>query len=229
VLTSKSEFCNNYESNVMVGGRDDRGEFQDAREIFNWERIYMSKKEKSIGDLGERTFFEACNKWGCECLRIHQEPEHLSSEMYSKLEKRPDFIVNIPNVGPLFVDVKVRKLKKKDDGPLQNEYYFTDNHETFSRAQNFQNHLKVNTWFAFIENKIGDDIDGDIIYLCPISRMEKFIPAQFYGDHSNWGYVSIPRKCTNRCEEQITLGDPCHNCRNKVCERVREAYPDNKA
>jgi hypothetical protein len=184
----------------------------------------MLSKEAVLGERGERAFLEFCNRWGFECLQINQEQEKLSTEMYNNYEKRPDFYVNIPDIGPLFVEVKVREQNKmRESGPLSKHFAFKEQHESFTRIQNFQKRMTVSTWYAFLDNRNGE-IDESAVFLCPVSRMEKFIPSHSKGNFSKWPYITIPKKCMNQCDDMINLGNPCRDCREKICVSITKYH-----
>jgi len=170
------------------------------------------------GERGERAFANLCNKWKCEYLHIRQDKDGLSSEMFLNYEKRPDFFVNIPDIAPIFVEVKVKPIgRKKESGPLSKEPAFGEEHAPFLRTKNFQSKVGIATWYAFIENT-GKGLDETIAYLSPVSRLEKQIHPNRLGDFKGWPIIWTPRKCMNRCADHLDLSNLCIKCIDRICE-----------
>lgn len=176
----------------------------------------MSKWEED-GRKGEEVFANLCNKWKCEYLHIRQERDELSSEMFRNSEKRPDFLVNVPDVAPIFIEVKVRQQgRARLSGPKSKLPAFGEDREQFARIRNFERKVRMSTWYAFIE-KSGDRIDETVAYLCPVARMERQIPLQVK-DNPKWSIIWTPRKCMNRCDRTLDLTDMCIDCPDRICE-----------
>jgi hypothetical protein len=95
------------------------------------------------GRKGEEIFARLCDKWRCEYLHIGQEKDQLSSEMFRNNEKRPDFLVNIPNIAPIFVEVKVRSIGQlRQEGDLSGYLAFSEDTASFRRIQNFERQMR---------------------------------------------------------------------------------------
>lgn len=173
------------------------------------------------GRKGEEIFARLCDKWRCEYLHIGQEKDQLSSEMFRNNEKRPDFLVNIPNIAPIFVEVKVRSIGQlRQEGDLSGYLAFSEDTASFRRIQNFERQMKISTWYAFIEKTNGTINETDV-YLCPLFRMEKMIPPRVRDNPSiPWPFMLISKGCTNRCSSNMDLTDLCLSCRDRVCERL---------
>lgn len=173
------------------------------------------------GDEGEMAFSKLCDNWKCEYLRIGQDPEELSSEMFRNYVKRPDFLVNISNVAPIFVEVKVRQIRSvpvEAEGTKRQLQGYGEDHAKFTRTRNLQEKLRISTWYAFMDKtRVG--IDRDLAYMIPVSRLEKWIPREKEGDFANWPYVAAPRQCMNKCDKAIDLSDRCFGCSSKICRR----------
>lgn len=172
------------------------------------------------GINGERAFANLCNQWKCEYLHIRQDKDGLSSEMFKHYEKRPDFLVNIPDVAPVFVEVKAYT-----PGPLGHAGWkaqlqtFRENHEKFSRIQNFERKIRMSTWYAFFA-KSKFHLEESKVYLCPVSRMEKWIPRNMTGDFGRWPYISVPIRCMNECSKaSFDISDKCLSCPDELCNR----------
>jgi len=140
--------------------------------------------------------------------------------MFRNYEKRPDFLVNVPDIAPIFVEVKVRSIgRKKLSGPLSKEPAFSEDHAPFLRIRNFQSKVGIATWYAFFE-KTNKGTDETVAYLCPVSRLEKQVKSDFLGNFENWPIIWIPRRCLNRCTNHLDLSNPCIRCQgqDRICE-----------
>lgn len=186
-----------------------------------WDMRARTMTIEEDGIEGEMAFAGLCDNWKCEYLRIGQSPEQLSSQMFRNYVKRPDFLVNVSNVAPIFVEVKVRQIKPVpiDAGATRKLLQgYGEDHAKFTRTRNLQEKLRISTWYAFIDKtRVG--IDKEMAYMIPVSRLEKWIPRDREGDFTNWPYVAAPRQCMNKCEKTIDLSDKCFGCSPKICRR----------
>jgi hypothetical protein len=172
------------------------------------------------GKRGEEVFARLCDKWRCEYLHIGQEKDQLSSEMFRNYEKRPDFLVNIPNIAPIFVEVKVRELGTlRKDGPFSGYPAFGEFRDGFDKILNFESKMKVSTWYAFIM-KTNGTIFETAAYMCPVSRMEKMIPKTVKDDPVRWPTLRISKECMNVCSDHLDFTDKCLICNHKICEAL---------
>jgi hypothetical protein len=180
------------------------------------------------GRKGEKIFADLCDDWQCEYLHIAQGKDQLSSEMFRNYEKRPDFLVNIPNIAPIFVEVKVRSIGPlRKVGNFAGHLAFNENTDSFMRIQNFEENMRMSTWYAFIE-KINGTINETVAYMCPVSRMEKMIPHGARDDPSTkWPNLWTPKECMNKCGESLELHDMCLKCRDRVCEKLDWGFLSN--
>lgn len=142
----------------------------------------------------------------------------MSSEIIKKLEKRPDFLVNISDVGPIFVEVKTKKPNyAKETVNFPKEAAFGVTRVEYDKMRRFEKSMGVNLWYAFIEDK-GSLIDQTTAYLCPASRIGKFIPSHSIEDPEKWPDLFVPMRCMNRCQDALNLSNICLVCKNKRCE-----------
>jgi len=175
---------------------------------------------EELGRKGEEAFSRLCNSWRCEYLHIGQDKDGLSSEMFRNYEKRPDFLVNIPDIAAIFVEVKTKELGKyRPQGPLSKYPAFMESHRSFSRIRNFESRVRVSTWYAFLP-RTRTGVDETLAYLCPISRIEKHIPKHARDDFLKWPDIWIPRDCMNQCSmsSPLDLTDKCLGCNLGICE-----------
>jgi len=171
------------------------------------------------GKIGEHAFARLCEKWHYEFLYIHQGLETLSSELFINKEKRPDFLVNISDVAPIFVEVKTKVpgYVKEDYGFPPREPAFGEEHERLDKMRNFERSMGLNVWYAFFEDK-GRVIDQTTVHLCPISRIEKFVPQHLIGNYNKWRDIWVPIKCMNRCQDCLDLTNKCNTCMERRCK-----------
>lgn len=104
--------------------------------------------------------------------------------------KRPDFLVNLPDMGILFFDVKCRQKK---GFPTSSRTYFQLFKSEIISLINLHEQLLVPVWIAFIDEFIVSD-DGTTkpeFYLMPISLMKKF-------------YDQLNENLTEREKEMLT-------------------------
>ena len=177
-----------------------------------------------LGILGENAFADICNKFGCEHLHIRQGPGvEYSDKMRETGQKRPDFLVNIPNLTSLFVDVKVRPaIPAGVASILSGEEAFSVDFKDFLKMKALENRMRISTWYAFIKKKNENEIYGSKIYLVPLSRVEKNIPSHIREkmlgkEEVKWDYIRIPFKCMNDWDTSIDLSDKCRGCPHNFC------------
>lgn len=123
------------------------------------------KREK--GDETEKRFKEWLDKHSIPYLYIKQDTESISSSIKRYFHgKRPDFMLLIPNLGFIFVDVKYKKLSKEYNSfPLDSKD--TKQLSSVQRSFNLQIWYSIsneeygfNTWFWIPVSKVLEE--GDI-------------------------------------------------------------------
>ena len=180
---------------------------------------------ESLGDMGERAFAKICDKFGYEYLHIRQEPDEYSSKMWQTGQKRPDFLVNIPDITSLFVDVKVRGEKRAGDKSeiLSNLPAFSVDISDFQRMKELESDIRISTWYAFFKMIDSSDIYRAQAYLIPLSQVEKHIPEPIrkrMQDESlkvKWE-IRIPFHCMNEWNSSTDLMDKCQGCSERYCK-----------
>jgi hypothetical protein len=182
----------------------------------------IETESKHLGNEGEKSFSSLCDKLGCGYLCIDQQINTYSSEMWRNSEKRPDFFVNIPDIAPLFMEVKASERRwSGTNGILAQTPAFGIFYREFERMQNFENQIGISTWYAFFEN-----FEGRIIpfkaHTIPLSRIEKQIPKMVLqelknGTRDDWS-IFIPWECMNEWNTEIELKNKCQGCTKKFCE-----------
>ncbi len=176
------------------------------------------------GNLGENAFIAICNNFGCEHLHIRQERgEEFSDKMRQTGQKRPDFLINIPDLTSLFVDVKVRPaISAGVNGVLSGEEAFSVDFYDFLKMKALESRMRMSTWIAFIKKKNENEIYGSTAYLVPLSRVEKNLPKHvrdklLSNEEVKWDYIRIPIKCMNEWDSIIDLRDKCQGCIKGFC------------
>jgi len=184
----------------------------------------MDSEERKMEDsiVGEKAFAKLCNSWNCEHLHIGQTVDEMSSAMFSSEEKRPDYLVNVPDLAPVFFEVKTYTPVRfeKDEWGLRH-MVFRENHEKFIQMKNFESGFGTRTWYAFIERS-KDHVEESFAYLVPLSRMEKWIPKAMQGDPVVWTHLVVPIRCMNKCSKgTLDMNDKCMGCTDQLCENVQ--------
>ncbi len=142
--------------------------------------------------------------------------------MWMNSEKRPDFFINIPDIAPIFIEVKTKeKGFAGKNGILANVTAFGVYYREFERMQNFENQIGISTWYAFFETFKGQVIPAKA-HSIPLSRIEKQIPQKVLaglreGTIDDWS-IFIPIKCMNEWSSEIDLKNKCKNCSEKYCD-----------
>ena len=71
----------------------------------------ITKENKENGNEAESKFKEWLEKHNIPYIYLQQDTQTISSAFKNKFSgKRPDFLILIPHIGFIFVDVKYRKL-----------------------------------------------------------------------------------------------------------------------
>lgn len=104
--------------------------------------------------------------------------------------KRPDFLVNLPDMGILFFDVKCRQKK---GFPTSSKTYFQLFKSEIIGLINLHEQLLVPVWVAFIDEFIvsDDSSTNPEFYLIPISLLKKY-------------YEGLVSNLTEREKEMLT-------------------------
>jgi hypothetical protein len=182
----------------------------------------LSENIERVGKQGEKAFADLCNRLDCEYLHITQDKEGFSSKMWRDFEKRPDFFVNIPDIAPIFVEVKTKEKGFAGlEGILASVPAFGIHCEELERMQNFENQVGISTWYAFFENHKDQTVPGKA-YTTPLSRIEKQIPKGVLmklkeGQRVDWT-IFVPVECMNEWGSEIDLKNKCKRCNLGYCK-----------
>jgi hypothetical protein len=186
----------------------------------------VEKQNESLGPKGEKAFSDLCNKFDCEFLHIRQGLDERSSKMWRTGQKRPDFLVNIPDITSLFVDVKVRERKTAgiQSKKLASIKAFSVDFSDFVKMKQMENRIRISTWYAFFEMRGESDLFDSPAYLTPLSRVEKQLPDLIRSkmiageDVINWPRIFVPVHCMNQWSSKIDLSDRCQGCVEQFCK-----------
>ena len=90
--------------------------------------------------------------------------------------KRPDFLVNLPDIGILFFDVKCRQ---KIGFPRKPSKYFQIFVKEAQGLINLHEQLLISVWIAFYDESNVDKESSDTFYLLPISLLKSYMKSLF--------------------------------------------------
>ena len=99
-----------------------------------------------MDNLAEEKFKEWLDKNNIPYWYIDQSLDSFSESLRDYFLKRPDFVILIPNIGLIFIDVKNKEQLEKYDK-------FTLNAEEVDNYLKVQNIFNIRTWFAISHEK----------------------------------------------------------------------------
>ena len=139
-------------------------------------------KADRIGDIAELKFKEWLDLHHIPYLYIQQDIETFSSALNKYFKgKRPDFMILLPNLGFIFVDVKNKKLNEKY------KTFTVDSNET-KKYSLLQRTFNLQIWYA-ISN---DEYDFKTWFWIPVSRiLEEGIP-KYTSSKSKTYFFAVP-------------------------------------
>ncbi|MBD3252661.1 hypothetical protein GF386_02950 [Candidatus Pacearchaeota archaeon] len=140
------------------------------------------RENKKKGKEAEINFREWLEKHNIPYLFLLQDTETLSRAFKKYFSgKRPDFLILIPNLGFIFVDVKYKKLNQGY------KTYPIDSEETKDYSS-LQRKFGLNIWYV-ISN---EDLDYKTWLWIPISKvLESGMPI-FKSSRSNMDFYAVP-------------------------------------
>ena len=120
---------------------------------------------------------------------------------------RPDFLVKIPSIGKIFIDVKCRKMFEVEMKEEQKFQFFSLNKDEISELYEIEKDIDIPIWIAIKDfsnyKKAKNTFPDNNFYLAPIGLIHKFIKKlnSKAGKRSNLFYsYKIPAEiftCTN--------------------------------
>jgi hypothetical protein len=179
-------------------------------------------RSMELKETSENEFRHICDDNGFSYMYIDQGKMTFSSGIWKSMSKRPDFLLSLPHIGSIFVDVKAYKesiffkdvYKKMNAIPPK---AFKIPVEEIFKYQVLQNETSLKVWFAIMP--VQDDTITKYIYFIPIDRVERFI-SSVHRKNLKWSYTQVPVECftdINRLTQ-----NKCVFCKMKYCEKLEE-------
>jgi len=170
----------------------------------------------------ERLFRVKCDENHYTYMYIDQEKLTFSSKMFEQLTKRPDYILSIPNIGSIFVDVKAYKEHLFFKEPLEYKNKavpkaFRLDVDEIRKYIRLQEETSMKVWYAVMS--VQDNTVTSDIHFFPIDRIRKFM-ADIHNTNPEWGYVQVPIECST--DSSKLAQNKCGDCRKKYCEELNE-------
>ena len=141
------------------------------------------EKNKEKGDIVESKFKEWLDQHNIPYWYIQQDIKTFSLALKKYFgTKRPDFMILLPNLGFIFVDVKYKKLNREYNSfPLDSE-------ET-TRYSNLQRNFNLQVWYALS----NEDYGYKTWFWIPVSKvLEIGKIGKFTSSKSNMDFFAIP-------------------------------------
>ena len=121
----------------------------------------ISNENKENGNMAESKFKEWLDKHNIPYIYLQQDTKTISTAFKNKFSgKRPDFLILIPHLGFIFVDVKYKRLN------LEYKTYAVDGEET-KKYSSIQRSFNLNIWYV-ISN---EEIDYKTWFWIPVSKI----------------------------------------------------------
>ena len=139
----------------------------------------IGSKNVQKGREAEEKFQHWLDKNNIPYLYIQQDKEKFSS-FFKTGFKRPDFIILIPNIGLIFVDVKYRVISEKYDD-------ISIDSADLSKYSKLQRNFNIPIWFA-ISNR---EINYSKWFWIPVSKTIELMLPEFKSPLSKMDYNPI--------------------------------------
>ena len=123
--------------------------------------MYDHEEMKEQGNRAEEKFMEWLKFHKIPFWYIQQNMESFSDGLKDYRTKRPDFMVLVPYVGSIFVDIKKKKPAKKY------KKFYLDEEET-NKLCNLQNFFNLQVWYVLSNDEF---YHYDIWYWIPVSKV----------------------------------------------------------
>ena len=146
--------------------------------------MISQKEKKEKGVEAEKEFQEWLEHTKLPYWYIQQDSDTFSSVFGKYNAKRPDFMILIPHVGFIIVDVKHKKPAIKSD-------VFQINEKETEQHCNLQNYFNLQVWYVF--GSEGDHYNN--WYWIPVSKVLEFSKSKDEGK-----IISCPNPDDNYCE-----------------------------
>ena len=179
-------------------------------------------RKMKLKNDSERIFREKCDDNNYTYMYIEQSKMTFSSKIWKDMTKRPDYILSIPSIGSIFIDVKAysehlfcEPMLSLMDKAVPKAFRL-DVLEVFKYSM-LQEETAMKVWFAIISVQ-GDTVTSDIHFL-PLDRVTKFMTVTHYLD-PEWTYIQVPIECSTDISK-LTY-HKCGSCKMKYCEKIYE-------
>jgi hypothetical protein len=166
-------------------------------EIRNEERLvgleiknFLSKKEKH-GLYAEAEFKKILEKNKIPALHIGQGPQGVDYSSALKRDskaRRPDFLVSLPDLGTIFIDVKCRRRVSFFDDV--NRYFYLERGE-IEELLNLQKSLLVPVWIAFVDEESIFRKSNILFETVSIKAIDTY-REQVAREHPNVNFYRVP-------------------------------------
>jgi hypothetical protein len=142
----------------------------------------LRKENLKKGNEAEKKFREWLDKHNIPYLYLQQDTQTLSIAFKKYFNgKRPDFLVLIPNLGFIFVDIKHKKLSS------EYKTYPIDSKETKDYSS-IQRKFNLNIWYVLS----NEDFDYKTWLWIPISKVFESGRPVFKSNKSKMGFYAVP-------------------------------------
>ena len=132
----------------------------------------------------EHKFMEWLNKHNIPYLYIQQDTETISKAFKGQFKgKRPDFLVLIPNLGFIFIDVKYKKIS------YNYKTYPLDSEET-KKYSSIQRKFNLPIWYALS----NEDSDYKTWFWIPVSKVLEAGVPKYNSNKSKMDFFAVPPK-----------------------------------
>jgi hypothetical protein len=170
----------------------------------------------------EKMFREKCDENNYTYMYIDQNIDKFSSKIYKDKSKRPDYILSVPYLGSIFVDVKAYTEREffadslKQKGKRVERAYWMKKDEIL-KFINLQEETTMKVWFAVIPTRNNNLLNET--HFLPIDIARKFM-GERHRTKNEWDYVQVPIECFRECNKLAT--NKCGFCKNKYCEQLED-------
>jgi hypothetical protein len=144
--------------------------------------VQLGNEEKKKGSEAELKFKEWLDKHNIPYLYLQQDTQTLSLAFKKYFSgKRPDFLILIPNLGFIFVDVKYRNIH------AEYKTYPIDSEET-KNYSSIQRKFNLSIWYVLS----NETFDFKTWLWIPISKVFESGRPIFKSSKSNMDFYAVP-------------------------------------
>jgi hypothetical protein len=186
-------------------------------------------KALGLKEQSENLFREKCDENNFTYMYLEHEQAAYCSEIWKDMNKRPDYILSIPNFGSVFIDVKAFGSNQfyKDVFKILNKtppMAFSISKDELSEYFRLQEETSINVWYAIM--LIQDNQATPDMYFLPVDRVKKFSNIK-QRDYHSWKYIQVPINCFTKCSH--FMEDRCNICQHRYCEELENILDIQKS